>query len=172
MNCERGFSLIETVIAIVIIGIALAGVVAVFFQNIQEGSRPLLETRGIELGQAMMDEILLKRWDEDTPLGGGRIPTAQANIGTEGTETTRTDFDDVDDYNGYSDGIPGEPLKNELGEDISTEFTGYSRSVTVDFFKPSGAPAGIPTNDYKRVRVQVTTPMGESFVFTAIKTNF
>ena len=164
--------MIETVIAIVIIGIALTGIIGVIFNNIQEGARPFLETRGIELGQAMMDEILLKRWDEDTPLGGGRIPVAQANIGTESGESGRTDFDDVDDYNGYADGISGEPLKDELGNDLSADFQGFSRSVTIDFFKPAGAPASLDTKNYKRIRIQVTAPMGENFAFTAIKTNF
>ena len=185
MNCKKrlkskfhshsrsaGFTLIETVIAIVVIGIALAGIIGVIFNNVQEGARPFLETKGIELGQAMMDEILLKRFDEATPLGGGRIPLAQINIGTETGESGRTDFDDVDDYNGYADGVSGEPLQDELGNDISADFPGYSRSVTVDFFKPTGAPAGLDSKNYKRVRVQVTAPMGESFVFTAIKTNF
>jgi MSHA pilin protein MshD len=169
---NQGFTLIETVIAIVIIGIALTGIIGVIFNNVQEGARPFLEIRGVELGQGMMDEILLKRWDEDTPLGGGRIPIALANIGTEAGESGRTDFDDVDDYSGYADGVAGEPLKDELGNDISAEFKGYSRSVTVDFFKPTGAPASLATNNYKRIRIQVTAPTGENFVFTAIKTNF
>ena len=171
MSTERGLSLIETIMAIVIIALAVAGIMTVFFQNVQRGSRPLLATKAAVLGQAMMDEILLKRWDEDTPLGGGRIATGLANIGTEG-ETTRPGFDDVDDYNGYSDGVPGEPLQNELGEDISSGFTGFSRSVIVAFGKPTGAPAGIPVNDYKKITVQVTNPMGETIAFTAVKTNF
>ncbi len=171
MQTERGLSLIETIIAIVIIALAVAGIMTVFFQNVQKGTRPLLETKGVELGQAMLDEILFKRWDEDTPLGGGRIPTGLANIGTEG-ESSRTAFDDVDDYNGYSDGVPGEPLQNELGEDISSGFTGFSRTVTVAFDKPPGAPAGIPVNDYKKITVQVTIPTGDTIGFTAVKTNY
>ncbi|NOZ12491.1 MAG: prepilin-type N-terminal cleavage/methylation domain-containing protein [Acidobacteria bacterium] len=169
---RKGFTLIETVIAIVVIGIAVTGIIGVIMNNVQEGARPFLEIKGVELGQAMMDEILLKRWDEDTPLGGGRIPVSEANIGTEAGESGRTDFDDVDDYNGYADGVSGEPLKNELGTDISADFKGYSRSVSVDFYKPTGAPASLDTKNYKRIRVTVTTPMGENFVFTAIKTNF
>ena len=171
MKTETGFSLIETIIAIVIISIAVTGVMIVFVQNIQEGARPFLDTKSIQIGQSMMDEILLKRFDEDTPLGGGRINTALSNIGTEGGESGRTDFDDLDDYNGYSDGVPGEPLQNELGNDISSGFQGFSRSVVVEFYKPADAPAGIPTNDYKRVRVQITGPTGDTIELRGIKTN-
>lgn len=173
MNKSRlntGFTLIELVITIVILTVAITGVMSVFYTNSIKGVKPILEIKAIELGQAMLDEIILKKWDEDSPIGGGTINTALANIGTETGETNREHFDDTDDYNGYSDGTPSEPLKNERGE-LLNGFEGFSRSVTIVFEKPAEAPAAIAAVNYKKITVQITIPTGDSFAFTTTKTN-
>ncbi len=167
---NRGFTLMETIISIIIIAIAIVGILSVIYNVTQKGINPIIEMKATELGQAMLDEIMLKRWDEDTPLGGGHIDVSLANIGTEAGENSREDFDDVDDYNGYSDGTNTEPLKDEAGN-ILTGFDGYSRSVSVVFEKPTGAPASVNTNNYKKITVRVTTPTGEEISFVAYKTN-
>ena len=167
---NKGFTLMETIISIIIIAVAVVGILSVIYNATQKGINPVMELKACELGQAMLDEIMLKRWDEDTPLGGGHINTSLANIGTEAGETNREDFDDVDDYDGYSDGTGSEPLKDEAGN-VLTGFTGFSRSVTVTFEKPTGAPSGINTNNYKKVTVKVTLPTGEEINFVSYKTN-
>lgn len=164
---NKGFSLVETVIAIVIISVAITGILIVFYNNAVKGTKPVLEIKAIELGQALMDEILFKRFDEDTPVEGGSIPLGVVNIGTEG-ETLRQQFDDVDDYNGYVDGTGGEPLKDSQGVAL-TGFTGFSRSVTVTFERPGNGV--LPVNNYKKITITITTPTGESFAFKGTKTN-
>jgi len=166
---NKGISLIETVIAIVIVSIAVTGILTVFYNNSIKGTKPALELKAIELGQGLMDEIMFKRWDENTPLGGGAIPLSLANIGREG-ETKREDFDDLDDYDGYSDGTSSEPLKDSRGVEL-TGFTGFSRSVSIAFVKPTGASGSINVNNYKQITITVTIPTGESFVFKGTKTN-
>ena len=167
---SKGLTLFETVISIVIVSVAIVGILSVIYNVTQRGINPVMEMKANELGQAMLDEILLKRWDEDTPLGGGHINVALANIGTETGENSRQDFDDVDDYDGYSDGTSTEPLKDENGNQLSG-FTGYSRKISVVFEKPADAPAAIDQNNYKKVTVTVTLPTGEEISFVAYKTN-
>ena len=160
----------EAVISIVIVSVAIVGILSVIFNTTQKGVNPVMELKACELGQAMLDEIMLKRWDEDTPLGGGHIDVSLANIGTESGETSREDFDDVDDYDGYSDGTSSEPLKDEAGNTL-TGFTGFSRSVSVSFEKPVGAPSSIDVENYKKITVKVSLPTGEEISFVAYKTN-
>jgi len=167
---KKGFTLMETVISIIIVAVAIVGILSVIYNVTQKGINPVMELKACELGQAMLDEIILKRWDEDTPLGGGHINTALANIGTEAGETSRQDFDDVDDYDGYSDGTSSEPLKDEAGNTL-TGFDGFSRSVSVVFEKPTGAPAGIDEKNYKKITVKVILPTGEEISFVTYKTN-
>jgi len=79
---NQGFTLIEIVITIVILG-AVAGILVPFFNAIVHSPDPEIRERAISLGQAMMDEIMAKRWDENTPMGGGPIitTTESANPG-------------------------------------------------------------------------------------------
>jgi Tfp pilus assembly protein PilV len=71
-----GFTLIETVLFIIIVGIAAGGITLLFVQNIQSSPEPLLRQKAVAIATAYMDEILRRRWDELTPAGGGCITTA------------------------------------------------------------------------------------------------
>ena len=86
---SKGFTLMETIISIIIVAVAVVGILSVIYNVTQKGIDPVMELKACELGQAMLDEIMLKRWDEDTPLGGGHIDISLANIGTETGETNR-----------------------------------------------------------------------------------
>lgn len=114
--CQKGISLIELVIFIVILSIALTGITLIYINTTRHSADPLVRIRSIELAQATLDEILLKAYDDNTPVGGGCVQMSDATttlctsgvtpasdpdaagkpLGAE--EATRTLFDDVDDY--------------------------------------------------------------------------
>lgn len=74
---RAGFTLIELVMTIVI----LAGstlVLIPFFSAISHSPDPIVRHRAVILGQAMLDEIMSKRWDDNTPVGGGPITTGES----------------------------------------------------------------------------------------------
>ena len=74
---NQGFTLIEIVITIVILG-AVAGILVPFFNAIVHSPDPVIRERAISLGQSMMDEIMAKKWDENTPMGGGPICSGES----------------------------------------------------------------------------------------------
>jgi MSHA pilin protein MshD len=77
---NRGFTLVELLILIVIIGVALAGVLFVF-QNVVRGSAdPHIRKQALAIAEAMLDEVLLASYDPRPGTG------------------SRANFDDVDDY--------------------------------------------------------------------------
>lgn len=192
---NRGFTLIEIVITIVILG-AVAGIMVPFFNAIVHSPDPVLRERAISLGQGMMDEIMAKRWDENTPLGGGPICTGESSdkgtrhslvdncanpgaltastIAADTGETQRLDYDDVDDYNGINEA-------NNFRDQNGAAFvlTGYSRQVAVRYIASAtnpithDLPAGSLANktDTKRVVVTITSPLGEVFNFVAVACN-
>lgn len=73
---RQGFTLVEIVITIILLG-AVAGVLLPFFNAIIHSPDPVMRERAISLGQAMMDEIMAKRWDENSPIGGGPLITGE-----------------------------------------------------------------------------------------------
>ncbi len=181
-----GFTLIELVMTILILG-SVSLILIPFFNSITHSSDPIIRQRAVALGQAMMDEISGKRWDENTPIGGGPIVTGESTVGTSrgGTlliasdvtaiateEGSRTDYDDLDDYNGLSE---TNTFSDQLGGTFT--YTGYSRTVSVDYIAGDSSPidrntpAAAGSTDSKRIIVTVTTPLQETFTFVVVRCN-
>lgn len=188
-RAQTGFTLVEIIVGIVVSAIALTFMTTLFFANPSRSVEPILQIRAAEFGQALMDEILAKRFDEATPLGG--VPacsaltiacTAEAGFGPDGAET-RDQFDDVDDYHTYC-GAPGD-LIDAQGNNLSNTsqpsavghpFPNYQMEVCVyydgDF---SGALSDGDTRA-KFIEVEITAPsgsgLGAPIVFHAYRGNF
>ncbi len=184
--CQSGFTLIEMVITIVILGFS-SMILLPFFSSIAHSPDPLVRIRAVNLGQSLMDEILAKKWDNNTPAGGGPLKTAEsvrvpsapaatsyAALGPEAGETSRQLFNDVDDYNGYSEttGVFHDQDNN------SFTLTGYQRSVQVSYIASTTAAIDhntlslSNTSDTKLIVITVTSSTGEKFYFTAVRCNF
>ena len=179
---DQGFTLIEIVITIVILG-AVTGILVPFFNAIVHSPDPVIRERAISLGQAMMDEVMAKRWDENTSMGGGPINTDEsargtiaatpvANLGVDAGEN-RTTFDDVDDYNDINE-VDNFTDQNGAGFVL----TGYRRQVAVCYIASNTNPiddnpasCSVTTTDTKRVVVTITSPLGEVFNFVAVACN-
>lgn len=180
---NQGFTLIEIVITIVILG-AVAGILVPFFTAIVHSPDPVIRERAISLGQAMMDEIMAKRWDENNPMGGGPLNTNEsargtvaatpvANLGVDAGED-RTTYDDVDDYRS----MPPETGNFTDQNGAAFSLPGYQRQVLVDYIASSSATITdtLPTasanpTDTKRVVVTITSPLNETFYFVAVACN-
>ncbi len=189
-----GFTLLELIMTIVILG-STSLILVPFFQSISRSPDPMLRQRAISLGQAMMDEILSKKWDEETPNGGRPICSHESNAGRASIDncshqagniglnsgeltTDRSNWDDVDDYNN----LPTETDTFKDLENNSFTMTGYTRSVTVKYIpsdsnpieaaNPAGATTQSSSTDTKRIVVTVTSPLNETFNFVAVSCNF
>lgn len=122
---QMGITLIEMVITILLLAIALIALTNVLSSGVGGSADITLQLRSAALAQSYLDEILGKRFDENSHPRG--IPpcrtncTLLASFGPDGAET-RAQFDDVDDYDGLDEG-EGQltPLQNSSGE----ERTGY-----------------------------------------------
>lgn len=194
---QLGFTLIEFIMTIVLLGFTLTLLIP-FFQAIEHSSDPIVRERTVALGQALMDEILSRRWDENTRVGGGPICTGESGtgrgstvygtaldcgsgtaplasvVGSDGV-TNRQLYNDVDDYNDMAAEL--DTFQDQAN--VSFTYPGYSRSVQVDYVdsnsssidETTSTPA-FSTTDTKRIRVTVTNPLGENFVFVALACNF
>jgi MSHA pilin protein MshD len=159
---QVGATLVELVITIVIISIAIAGVVGAFSVIAGRSADPLDHTRAVALAQLYMDEILTRKYDEQTPEGGFPKYTGACAIGVDPGEG-RSTFDDVDDY----DGLTGAP-SNGAGAALSG-YSGFLISVSVSC---AGAEVGLSASEAKRIDLAITTPTNLTFSFSAYRANF
>ena len=136
---QSGLTLIEMVVTVVILAIALTGIAITVAQGLSQSAKTLLEVKRVALEQAYLDEILAKRFDENSHVGGippcfglkgdpGPLPIRCTGPCTDvgvlfrfcpdSGESSRNRYDDVDDYHGLDegDGRPN-PLQDAEGED-------------------------------------------------------
>lgn len=170
---NRGFTLIEIIIVIVLIGAMMAGMSTVFISNINKSHHPYLRQRVLAVATAFLDEIQHKRWNENTPLGGGCVDTlattctggpAVATIGPDGIET-RSEYDDIDDYSGI---INQSPPQDSSGADMPG-YAGFSVTVTV--VQPSADWEGVEQEDVRLITITVTSSAGETISLSTYRVN-
>lgn len=135
-----GFTLIEAVISIVLVGLLLVaaintlGATAVSKRNIEH------QARGYLLAADLMAEILNQAYEE---------PVDTVTFGRESESGgDRTDWDDIDDYDGWSATPP--ETKDGLPLDGYDQWT---RSVEVAFVNPTDLNALSANPGVKRVTV-------------------
>lgn len=173
---QRGFTLIEIIIGIVVLAISIVMLTVLVFPQAQRSAEPLLQQRTAALGQAFIDEISGKSFDENSDRQGGAIRcgevnapscTAPANFGPD--SETRDAFDDVDDYHQLQFTAPS--LEDALGNDIGSRYVGFSYEVDVCYSNDVGdCQASI--SPFKRIQVTITTSFGQRFVFATLRGNY
>ena len=170
---SRGFTLIEIIIVIVLIGTMMGGMSTMFMSNISKSHHPFLRQRALAVAVAFLDEIQYKRWNENSPIGGGCVDTtsscgggpAMAAIGVDGGET-RLEYDDIDDFNVINN---QSPPQDSSGNNMPG-YDGYSVTVTVS--QPGADWNGVPAADVRLINVSVTSSSNETISLTAYRINF
>ena len=92
---QRGFTLMEMVVAIVIISVGLAGLLLAFSTAVRSSADPLVQKQMIAIAEEMLEEVLLK----PHAISGVAPANALSNCGT--VAASRVAFDDVRDYHHY-----------------------------------------------------------------------
>lgn len=131
---QRGLSLIELVLAIVIVSVGLSGVLIAFSTVARGSADPVVAQQMLAIAEEMLEEIELKPY------------TAAANAAP--AACARNTYNDVLDYNGYATSgqvctIDGTPIAS---------LAGYSVTVQVQ----AGTLVGVGVGAARRITVTVT----------------
>lgn len=182
---QRGFTLIETIVGIVVLSISFAIFTSLIYPLTQQSAEQVHQIRAAELGQSMINEILAKAFDENSDMSGGYYRCGD-DINNDGLISTadgekpcstilgneesgdRALFDDVDDYNNLTS------IESSLGAsdplvDIYRDF-----QVSVSVINDSNYDGIADANNFtaKLITITVTTPQQFDFIFSAYKANF
>lgn len=143
-----GFTLIEVIIFIVIVGAGLAGVLSVSTTAIKSSGDPIVRKQAAALADSILEEILQKEYQD--PDGGANV-----------VESGRNTYDDVDDYDGI----------NETLSAAGPRFTGLPSNVYGYVVKVAVTAPGLGTIPAKRVSVTVSRG-SESVSMAGYRTNY
>lgn len=135
---QRGMTLIELVISIVIIGIAAAALYSAMASISGRSADPMLRQQSLAIAEAYLEEILLQSFTD---------PDGLADCG-------RSCFDDVGDYQGLSE------APHDANGSALVALASYQVAVLVQ----AQAWNGLAASEVRRVQVTVTDPAGQQML--------
>lgn len=158
-NYQRGVTLVELVIAIVVGGIAIVAVVGGLAALTSRSADPMLHAQGLAAAQSYMAEILNKPFlDPDTGLlCDATVPAA----------SDRPNYDNICDYQGIaSDNV----IRDQLYSTID-ELAAYSIAVVIT--TNAGTELnGITAADAIRIDITVTLPDNTDLNLTSYRSRY
>lgn len=153
MQC--GFTLIELVMFIVIVGIGVAGILSVFTTSVKNSADPMVRKQALAIAESLLEEIVAKEFKD--PDGG----TSGVSTCALGAGSNRTVWKDVCQYNGYS----STGIRDAQGNSVAS-LSGYSvTSVAVASPTLSGVTL-------KQVDVTVTDTQSNTIKLTGYRGDY
>jgi MSHA pilin protein MshD len=170
---QRGVSLVELVVFIVVVGIAVVGVLGAIGLGTRASADPMIQKQALAIAEALLEEVQLQPFtycDPDdanaaaalsaadcTGGAGGANDENRLPLGAEAGEaraSATTPFDNVSDYNGVNmpagiSGIDGTAIAG---------LENYSATISVT----NQALGAIPASDALLIRVTVSGPPGSN----------
>jgi MSHA pilin protein MshD len=151
--CQKGMTLIELIIFMVIVGVAMAGIVSAINFNVQHSADPVVKKQALAIAESMLEEVTLQNFSD--PDGGANV-----------VEASRDLYDDIDDYDNYSrNGISS---INAPSTTI-TGLEGYNVSVKIDSAIDLN---GINGGKAKRITVTVNGPLNTTVLLEGYRTDY
>lgn len=173
---NRGFTLVELVIGIVVLAIAMMVMNTLLIAQSKDALEPLYRLRASQLGQSIMQNVLARAYDENSDHNGGlyRCGEVWPSTGTTQScsvilgrdsgeiEGEHQDFNDVDDFitNGFESAVN---YGDVLGDDLPSQYNNYQIKIDV---------VEVVANNRKKVSVTINTPSNEDIRFSALKGNY
>ncbi len=181
-SLQRGVSLIELVIFIVIISTAVIGILAVMNQTSAHSADPLIRKQALAIAESLLEEVELMPFtfcDPDDVNAASAVSAASCTAGMdqdngggvlgvipagETRGNLATPFDNVADYAGFS--LP-------TAADITgNTYPGYSATVAATREGATLLGGGVPAGAALRITVTVTGPGGMQIALDGYRTRF
>lgn len=190
---QRGISLVELIMFVVIVGVAVAGVLAIFNVATQKSADPAARKQLQAIAEAMLQEVQLMPFTYCDPddanaatagaatVGGANCAATVEAIGPEAGETrynAANPFDNVNDYHGFDTDTATPSGIADLSGAAIAGLAGYRAQVTVTAQALGPGGSQVPANDGNGrpqsllIDVTVTSPRGETLALSGYRTRY
>lgn len=180
---QRGLSLVEIIIFMVLIGVAIAGVMGVTNTVVRNSSDPMIRRQALSIAEAMLEEVQIMPMTYCDPDDANVLTAATGSACATGTNNqtstapqsgeTRysktTPFDNVADYNGFDTSTATPSGINDLEGNAITGLQGYRARVTVAPAAIVGTGYTVASTNALLITVNVTGPSGDSVQLQAYR---
>ncbi len=179
---QRGISLVELIMFIVIVSVALAGILLVMNVTTKSSADPVIHKQALAIAESLLEEVELMPFTYCDPddanaasavaaTGGCAVAANEESttIGPEAGETRYsavTPFDNVSDYHGFDSTVDG-GIKDITNNAVAA-LSGYSASISVSASNLPNVTAG----DALLIAVTVTGPDGTPVVVDGIRARY
>ena len=188
---QRGISLVELIMFIVIVSVALAGILLVMDTVTKGSADPLIHKQSLAIAESLLEEVELMPFtycDPDDPTAATAESAADCSAGmdqnkggaalttptpaTENRWSASDPFDNVADYGGFvmNSGICDITNTTPTCTAPIAGLSAYRAAVDVS---RAGSALGLASNDLAlRITVTVTGPDGTPVVVEGIRTRY
>ncbi|RIX46942.1 MAG: prepilin-type N-terminal cleavage/methylation domain-containing protein [Rhodocyclales bacterium GT-UBC] len=166
---QRGMTLIELIVFIVIVSVGVVGLVSVINPMVRFSAEPMRQKQLMAVAESLLNEIVHQPYtwcdlEDDAALTATSYADCAhpQNTGSGESRTGTgpgTNFDNVADYAGFS----MNDFSDAAGNNV---MTGYNVSVTV---VPAGVALGVGSDDAALAITVTVTRDGQSFALTGYR---
>lgn len=166
---QRGLTLVELIVAMVVISVGVAGVLSAFNVSVRSSADPLVAKQAVALGEALVEEVSLApfTWcdpddaNAETAASAGDCASLSEVLGPEAGDARP--FDNVNDYHG----LVLNPVSDVSGMAIPG-LAGYTASIAI----AEGGLPGLAAGESLRIMVTVTAPNGDVYLMEGMRTRY
>jgi MSHA pilin protein MshD len=173
---QRGFTLVELVVAMVVIGLTISALLPLLGM-IRYSADPVLVKQSVSIAESLMDEVRLAAftWCDpaDTNFSGASSAGTCASVPEVlGPETGNSrPYDNVNDYNVYCT-APMNPITDVTGVS-PIPFTGYSAKICVTPYAIDlNSTSDISTAAALKIEVEVSKAGTDTVTLTGWRTRY
>lgn len=169
---QSGLTLVELIVAIVVIAVGVAGVMLAFNNAVRSSADPMLAKQALAIAEALLEEVQLAPFtfcDPDDPAAEEADAPGDCTIPVTSAADARP-FDNVNDYNGpLNNGFILNPIADVSGVPVPG-LGGYSAAISV---APTAlGPITAATGDAVLITVTVTAPDGQAYALEGYRTRY
>lgn len=162
MKSQRGLTLIELIVFIVIVSVGVAGILMVLNVTARGSADPMVRKQALAVAEALMDEVLSKEFENPAT---GYTPAAPGSP----TPAERPQFDDVSDYH-MAAGWQWSGVRSLT--DASTPIAGLENYTITIAVSGTTELSGIDATHAKKIVITVSSGTGETLALTGYRTRY